>query len=82
MPHCFLSSFKVFLFKGFNANEHDLCLVKFVLANAEILDKMKISPAFWLRYADIDLEKVKEQILSFTMSSNNCKIEFSDIGSS
>jgi hypothetical protein len=28
MPQCFLSSFKVFEFKGFNANEHDLLFGK------------------------------------------------------
>jgi hypothetical protein len=59
MPQCFLSSFKVFEFKGFNANEHDLCLVKFMLANAATLEKIMISPAFWLRYSDIDIGKVK-----------------------
>lgn len=82
VPHCFLSSFKVFQFKGFNAYEQDLCLVKFVLANAAILEKMTISPAFWLRYADVDLQKVKEQILSIPKCSKNCKIEVSDISSS
>lgn len=36
-----------------------------MLANATMLEKMKISPAFWLQYADTDLEKVKEKILLF-----------------
>ncbi|XP_045801104.1 F-box/FBD/LRR-repeat protein At3g14710-like isoform X1 [Trifolium pratense] len=82
LPRCFLSSFKVFEFKGFNANEHDLSLVKFMLENASILEKMRISPAFWLRYADIDFEKVKEQILSLPKRSSFCMVEFSDISSS
>ncbi|CAJ2659466.1 unnamed protein product [Trifolium pratense] len=82
VPQCFLSSFKIFQFKGFNANEQDLCLVKFVLENAEILEKMTISPAFWLRYAYIDMEKVMEQILSLPKSSSSfCMTEFSDISS-
>ncbi|KEH38486.1 putative F-box domain, FBD domain, leucine-rich repeat domain, L domain-containing protein [Medicago truncatula] len=82
VPHCFLSSFKVFQFKGFNANEHDLCLVQFVLENAATMEMMMISPAFWLRYANVDLKKVKENVLSLPKCSNNCKIEFSDISSS
>lgn len=81
VPHCFLSCLNVIRFKGFNANDHDLCLVKFMLANAAMLQKITISPAFWLRYADIDLENVKEQILSLPMCSSFCKIEFSDIRS-
>jgi hypothetical protein len=82
VPHCFLSSFKVFQFKGFNANEHDICLVKFMLENALNLEKITISPAFWLRYADIDMKKVKEQILSLPKCSSFCIVEFSDISSS
>ncbi|XP_058773562.1 F-box/FBD/LRR-repeat protein At3g14710-like [Vicia villosa] len=82
VPQCFLSSFQVFQFNGFNANEHDLCLIKFILENATMLEKMKISPAFWLRYADIDLEKVKEKILSLEKCSNFCMIEFFDISGS
>ncbi|XP_045801102.1 F-box/FBD/LRR-repeat protein At3g14710-like [Trifolium pratense] len=82
VPHCFLSSFKVFQFKGFNANEHDLCLVKFMLANAATLEKMMIYPAFGLRYSDIDIGKVKEQILSLPKCSSFCVVEFSDIASS
>ncbi|CAI8593342.1 unnamed protein product [Vicia faba] len=81
VPHCFLSSLNVFRFKGFNANEHDLSLVNFMLANAATLQIMTISPAFWLRYADIDLESVKERILSSPTCSSFCKIEFSDIKS-
>ncbi|GAU27375.1 hypothetical protein TSUD_55290 [Trifolium subterraneum] len=82
VPHCFLSSFKVFQFKGFNANEDDLCLVKFMLANAETLEKMTIYPAFWLRYSDIDIGKVKEHILSLPKCSSFCVVEFSDIDNS
>jgi len=81
-PQCFLSSFKVFQFKAFNANEYDHGLVKFMLENAAMLEKMMISLAFWLRYADIDLEKVKEQILSLPKCSSLCIIEFSDVSSS
>nr|XP_027190574.1 putative FBD-associated F-box protein At5g56400 isoform X2 [Cicer arietinum] len=82
VPHCILSSLKVFQFKGFNANEHDLCLVKFVMKNAATLEKITISPAFWLRYTDIDMEKVKEEILSLPKCSSFCMIEFSDISTS
>lgn len=82
MPHCFLSSFKVFQFKGYNANEHDLCLAKFVMANAAALEQMTISIAFWLRYANIDMEKVKEQIFSLPKCSSFCTIVVSDINSS
>ncbi|XP_012567594.1 F-box/FBD/LRR-repeat protein At1g80470-like isoform X2 [Cicer arietinum] len=82
VPHCFLSSFKVFQFKGFNANKCDLCLVKFMMANATTLEKMTISPAFWMRYADIDFGKVKEEILSLPKCYSFCVIEFSNISSS
>ncbi|XP_061369985.1 F-box/FBD/LRR-repeat protein At3g14710-like isoform X3 [Gastrolobium bilobum] len=79
VPHCFMSSLKVFQFKGFNVHDHELCLVKFVMTNAAILERITISTAFWLRYSDIDLEKVKEQILSFPKCSSVALIEFSDV---
>ncbi|XP_057458808.1 F-box/FBD/LRR-repeat protein At3g14710-like [Lotus japonicus] len=79
VPHCFLSSFKVFQFNGFNVKEPELCLVKFVLANAAILERVTICTAFWLRYSDIDMGKVKEQILSLPKCSRLCKIEFCDV---
>ncbi|XP_058779460.1 F-box/FBD/LRR-repeat protein At3g14710-like isoform X2 [Vicia villosa] len=81
VPRCFLSSLNVFRFEGFDANEHDLSLVKFMLENAAMLQTMTITPSFWLRFADIDLENVKEQILSLPTCSNFCKIDFSDINS-
>ncbi|XP_004488355.1 F-box/FBD/LRR-repeat protein At3g14710-like [Cicer arietinum] len=82
VPKCFLSSFKVFQFKGFNANEHDLSLVKFVMENAAIMEKMTIYLAFWLRYTDINKERVKEEILSLPKCSSFCITEISDISSS
>ncbi|KAJ1384853.1 Leucine-rich repeat domain superfamily [Sesbania bispinosa] len=78
VPHCFQSSLKVFQFKGFNVHEHELYLAKFVMANAAILERMTISTAFWLRYVDIDMEKVKEQIFSLPKCSRFCEIEFSN----
>ncbi|TKY49270.1 F-box/FBD/LRR-repeat protein [Spatholobus suberectus] len=82
VPQCFLSSLKVFQFKGFNVHEHELLLAKFVLANAAVLERMTICTAFWLRYSDIDMEKVKEQILSFPKRSSFVMIEFSHFNSS
>ncbi|XP_057451041.1 F-box/FBD/LRR-repeat protein At3g14710-like [Lotus japonicus] len=76
VPVCFLSSFKVFQFNGFNVKEHELSLVKFVLANAAVLERVKICTAFWLRYSDIDMEKVKQQILSLPKRSSFSMIEF------
>ncbi|ESW21369.1 hypothetical protein PHAVU_005G064900 [Phaseolus vulgaris] len=70
LPQCFLSSLKVFQFKEFNAHEHELVLGKLVMANAKVLEEMTICTAFWLRYSDIDMEKVRQQILSFPKSSN------------
>nr|AFK46552.1 unknown [Medicago truncatula] len=46
------------------------------------MEMMMISPAFWLRYANVDLKKVKENVLSLPKCFNNCKIEFFDISSS
>ena len=82
MPHCFLSSLKVFQFKGFNVHEHEISLAKFVMASAAVLERMTISTAFWLRYSDIDMEKVKEQILSFPKCSSFATVEFSDVNGS
>ncbi|KAK7401727.1 hypothetical protein VNO78_13431 [Psophocarpus tetragonolobus] len=70
VPQCFVSSLKVFQFKGFNLHEHELLLAKLVMKNAAVLEQMTICAAFWLRYSDIDMEKVKEQILSFPKCSN------------
>jgi hypothetical protein len=50
-----------------------------MLENAPNLEKITISPAFWLRYGDIDMKKVKEQILSLPKCSSFCVVEFSDI---
>ncbi|KAG5114084.1 hypothetical protein JHK82_037353 [Glycine max] len=79
VPQCFLSSLKVFQFKGFNVHEHELLLAKFVMANATVLERMTLSTAFWLQYSDIDMEKVKEQILSFPKRSSFVMIEFSHV---
>ncbi|XP_057451061.1 F-box/FBD/LRR-repeat protein At3g14710-like isoform X2 [Lotus japonicus] len=82
VPLCFLSSFRVFQFNGFNVKEHELCLVKFVLANAAILERVTICTAFWLRYSDIDMGKVKGQILSLPKYSRSCMIKFCDVNGS
>ncbi|WVZ01582.1 hypothetical protein V8G54_027651 [Vigna mungo] len=70
VPQCFLTSLKVFQFKEFNVHECELLLVKFVMANAKVLEQMTICTAFWLRYSDIDMERVTQQILSFPKCSN------------
>ncbi|QCE10969.1 hypothetical protein DEO72_LG10g2202 [Vigna unguiculata] len=75
VPQCFLSSLKVFQFKEFNVHEHELLLVKFVMANAKVLDQMTICTAFWLRYSNIDTEKAKQQILYFPKCSNLAVIQ-------
>ena len=59
--------------------EHELCLAKFVMGNAEILERITISTAFWLRYSDINMEKVKQQLLSFLKCSGSASLEFSDL---
>ncbi|XP_027343949.1 F-box/FBD/LRR-repeat protein At3g14710-like [Abrus precatorius] len=82
VPQCFVSSLKVFQFKGFNVHENELLLAKFVIAKAAVLEQMTIYTAFWLRYSDIDLEKVKDRILSFPKCSDFAMIEFSDVNSS
>lgn len=79
VPQCFVSSLKAFQFKGFNVREHELLLVKFVMANAAILEDMTICTAFWLQYSDIDMEKVKEQILSLPKCSSSLMILFSQV---
>lgn len=77
VPQCFSSSLKVFQFKGFNVREHELLLAKFMMEKAAVLERMTIHTAFWLKYSDIDMEKVKEHILSFTKCSSYLVIEFS-----
>ncbi|RDX62867.1 F-box/FBD/LRR-repeat protein, partial [Mucuna pruriens] len=79
VPQCFLSSLKDFELKGFNVHEHEVLLAKFVMANAAVLERMSICTAFWLRYSDIDMDKVKEQILSFPKCSNFVMIQFSSV---
>ena len=56
--------------------EHEIYLAKFVMASAAVLERMTISAAFWLRYSDIDMDKVKERILSFPKCSSFAMIEF------
>ncbi|QHN96572.1 Putative FBD-associated F-box protein [Arachis hypogaea] len=82
VPHCFLSSLRVFQFNGFNVHEHEISLVKFVMGNAAVLERMIISAAFWLRYSDIDMEKVKDNIFSFPKCCIRAIIEFSDVNGS
>ncbi|XP_057724223.1 F-box/FBD/LRR-repeat protein At3g14710-like [Arachis stenosperma] len=82
VPHCFLSSLRVFQFNGFNVHEHEISLVKFVMGNAAVLERMIISAAFWLRYSDIDMEKVKDNIFSFPKCCSRAIIEFSDVNGS
>ncbi|XP_068498056.1 F-box/FBD/LRR-repeat protein At3g14710-like [Phaseolus vulgaris] len=82
VPRCFLSSLKFFQFKGFNVLEHELLLAKFVMANAAVLEQMTICTAFWLQYSDIDMEKVKEQILSLPKCSSSLMIQFSQVNGS
>ncbi|XP_028787047.1 F-box/FBD/LRR-repeat protein At3g14710-like [Neltuma alba] len=79
VPHCFQSCLKVFQFGGFNVHEHELSLVKFAMANAAKLEKMIITTAFWLQYSDINMEKVKEQLLSFPKCSTSASLEFADV---
>ncbi|KAI4333446.1 hypothetical protein L6164_018259 [Bauhinia variegata] len=78
VPSCFLSSLKVFQFGGFNVYDHELSLARFVMANAAVLERMSISAAFWLRYSDTNIEKVKEQLLTFPNCSKFAMIELSD----
>ncbi|KHN42592.1 F-box/FBD/LRR-repeat protein [Glycine soja] len=81
VPQCFQSSLRVFQFKEFNVHEHELLLLKFVMANAKVLEEMTIYTAFWLRYSDTDMEKVKEQILSFPKCSDFVMIQLSNVNS-
>ncbi|XP_014500781.1 F-box/FBD/LRR-repeat protein At3g14710-like [Vigna radiata var. radiata] len=82
VPQCFLSSLKVFQFKGFNVHEHELLLAKLVMENAAVLEEMTICTAFWLQYSDIDIERVKEQILSLPKCSSSLMIQFSQVNGS
>ncbi|CAJ1957790.1 unnamed protein product [Sphenostylis stenocarpa] len=82
VPQCFLSSLKVFQFKGFNVREHEVLLAKFVTENASVLEEMSIYSAFWLRYSDIDMEKVQEQILSFPKRSKSLIVQISHVNGS
>ncbi|RDY02451.1 F-box/FBD/LRR-repeat protein, partial [Mucuna pruriens] len=81
VPQCFLSSLKVFVFKGFSVHEHEVLLAKFVIANAAVLERMNICTAFWLRYSNIDMNRVKEQILSFPKCSSFVMIQISEVDS-
>ncbi|KAK7272622.1 hypothetical protein RJT34_29340 [Clitoria ternatea] len=79
VPHCFMCSLKDFQFQGFNVHDqNELLLAKFVMANAAVLERMMISTAFWLRYSDIDMNNVKEQILSFPKCSSSANMQFTN----
>ncbi|CAJ1957792.1 unnamed protein product [Sphenostylis stenocarpa] len=82
VPQCFLFSLKVFQFKEFNVREHEVLMAKFVMENAAVLEEMNICSAFWLRYSDIDMEKVQKQILSFPKRSNSLIVQFSHVNGS
>ncbi|MED6118151.1 hypothetical protein PIB30_000133 [Stylosanthes scabra] len=82
VPHCFLSSLRVFQFNGFNVHEREISLAKFVMANAAVLERMIICAAFWLRYSDIDMGKIRENIFSFPKCCSFATIEFSDANGS
>lgn len=79
VPRCFQSRLRVFQFGGFNVHDHELSLAKFVMENAAKLERMTITTAFWLQYSDINMEKVKEQLLSFPKCSSSASIEFADV---
>lgn len=82
VPHCFQSYLKVFQFGGFNVYVHELSLAKFVMENAAKLERMTITTAFWLQYSDINMDKVKEQLLSFPKCSTSVSLEFADVNGS
>ncbi|KAI9083505.1 hypothetical protein K1719_034447 [Acacia pycnantha] len=79
VPRCFQSCLKVFQFGGFNVHEHELSLAKFVMANAAKLERMTITTAFWLQYSNINMEEVKEQLLSFPKCSASTSLEFAGL---
>ena len=72
----------IFQFGGFNVYVHELSLAKFVMENAAKLERMTITTAFWLQYSDINMDKVKEQLLSFPKCSTSVSLEFADVNGS
>lgn len=72
VPQCFLSCLKVVLFKEFKGANHVICLMKFLLENSEVLEKMTINAAPGRKIE----EDVKKQLLSFPRASSRTSVVF------
>ncbi|KAJ7948823.1 F-box protein [Quillaja saponaria] len=76
VPQCFLSHLKYvrFLAGDIDGGEHQLCLAKFVLENAKVLEKMTIQKSW--RIPEMKMKKFKKQLLKCLKGSSNASVEF------
>ncbi|XP_027356821.1 F-box/FBD/LRR-repeat protein At3g14710-like [Abrus precatorius] len=72
---CLPYSLEVVLILGFKGNEHEIRLVKFILDNAEWLERMIISTE-WKWNSDRELEKIKSHVLAYAKRSKIAEVDF------
>ncbi|KAK7313199.1 hypothetical protein VNO77_37712 [Canavalia gladiata] len=68
-------SLKVVLLSEFKGDEHEISLAKFILDNAERLEKMIIS-TYWMWDSNSKLEEIREQVLAYPKRSSIAEVDF------
>jgi hypothetical protein len=67
VPHCLLTTLKVVKFAKFIGHDHGLSIAKFIIENAQVLERISFT---------ICALKFQKKILSFKKSSSSAIIEF------
>lgn len=76
VPECLTSTLQVVKFGSLNGFEHELCVAKFVMENALMLERMSFSIVYWQMKSKV-IEEFKEKLFSYKKAFSCAIIEFS-----
>ncbi|XP_047177726.1 F-box/FBD/LRR-repeat protein At3g14710-like [Vigna umbellata] len=76
VPECLTSTLQVVKFGSLKGFEHELCVAKFVMENALMLERMSFSIVYWQRKSKV-LEEFKEKLFSYKKAFSCAIIDFS-----
>lgn len=74
----YIANLKIVKLGELNGYDDELCLAKFVMENAVVLQQLSFSPTLSLRHSQSDMKRVKEKLLSFKKGLNLTIIDISD----
>ncbi|WVZ01579.1 hypothetical protein V8G54_027648 [Vigna mungo] len=77
VPECLTFTLQVVKFGSLNGFEHELCVAKFVMENALMLERMSFSIDFRQRKSKV-IEEFKEKLFSYKKAFSCAIIEFSN----